>query len=137
MGHIFGHYNRYHQGFLICEFLNLCLVLAAVYMTDCFLKSRFMYYGLQGNNEPKVHKYINDHVKTIVKCQWIAVAYYYLFNYSNCLLCVIRIRLAKIFTESKFMFSKFYGLRRIYRNRNRLSGPINKNADKSNVPNVS
>ena len=48
MGHIYGNYNRYHQGFLLCEFMNLCLVFLIVYMTDCFLKSRFMYYGIQG-----------------------------------------------------------------------------------------
>ena len=34
MGHIYGNYNRYHQGFLLCEFLNLCLVFFIVYISQ-------------------------------------------------------------------------------------------------------
>ena len=60
MGHIYGNYNRYPQGFLLCEFMNLCLVFFIIYMTDCFLKSRFMYYGLQGKLFFKIFSVVFD-----------------------------------------------------------------------------
>jgi len=44
---IHNKYNIYYVGFVICEFLNLIVVICTIWMTNKFLNGQFMWYGFR------------------------------------------------------------------------------------------